>query len=193
MASQRKSVNWCLSLSAVLMLTSGCASIRPDIDYNPEQDFRQYNNYSWQPTNKDAENTLGNDLVRSRIISAIENGLAAKGYQKVTIDSEVDFLLSYHLSVETKFNVSTIHSGTGHYPWGSRYGYGYGGGVSHSDTIIREYKAGTLVIDIVDKNDNKLAWRGAAQSRLTKNISPEERTEKINKVVNAILDEFPPL
>lgn len=190
MLTMRTRVMWSAPLTAALILSAGCASIRPDIDYDPEKDFRQYNNYSWLVEKKEVNNQIRNDLLNERIKNAIENGLARKGYQKVSGDAETDFLLTYHLSIETKVDVSTINTGWGYHPGGSRYGYG---GISHSDTIVREYKAGTLVIDIVDKSDNMLAWRGAAQSRLKKNIPPEERTERINKVVNAILDEFPPL
>lgn len=194
MLSKQTTTNLCLSFSAALIFTAGCASIRPDIDYNPEQDFRQYHNYSWLVTNKDSIDKLINDLANERIVNAIENGLASRGYHKLSTDAEADFVVAYHLSVEKKFDINTVHTDMGYSPWGPSYGYRYGfGGVSQSNTTVREYKAGTLIIDIINKSDNKLAWRGTAQSRLKKNISPQERTQKINDVVNAILDEFPPL
>jgi hypothetical protein len=180
-----------LAFSLTVLLIPGCATIRPDIDYDPKQDFNKLNSYAWLPIADSSDNNPGkirNDLLHDRIQGAIERELAAKGYEKTASVESADFGINYLINIETKIDVSTIHTGWAYSPGG----YFYGSGISHSDTVVREYKAGTLIIDIVNSED-KLVWRGSAQSRIKNNISPQERSEKINQVVKGILQEFPPL
>ena len=69
---------------------------------------------------------------------------------------------------------------------------GYGMGASSTQTTVSHYKQGTLMIDIIDPTNDKLVWRGTADGRLSKNMKPEERRESLQKVINKILENFPP-
>jgi hypothetical protein len=113
-------------------------------------------------------------------MAAIDNELAAKGYRKAT-SGQPDILVNYYVTTEKKMNVDTYYTGWGYYGW-------YGG----TQTTVRQWTEGTLIIDFVDTADMDLAWRGWAQGELQPNLSPEERTRRVNKVVQGILQRYPP-
>ena len=72
---------------------------------------------------------------------------------------------------------------------GFGYGYSYyGGGPGHNGTGT-PYTKGTLVIDILDAKTDELVWRGSAVNRMS---DPTYDAKEINKVVEKILEEFPP-
>ena len=61
----------------------------------------------------------------------------------------------------------------------------------HTQTRLREREVGTLLIDVLDRQ-RSLIWRGSTSSRVRRNQGPEERQERIDTAVNAILNQFPP-
>jgi hypothetical protein len=65
-------------------------------------------------------------------------------------------------------------------------------GVVGFDTTVQQYDEGTLVIDIANSANDRLLWRGWGSQRLRRNPSPEQTTERINRVVSQILGQFPP-
>ncbi|MCG8538261.1 MAG: DUF4136 domain-containing protein, partial [Pseudomonadales bacterium] len=58
------------------------------------------------------------------------------------------------------------------------------------------YTEGTLIIDVIDPENNQLKWRGTTKSRITTSqadsLTVDERTEKVNAAVGAIMLEYPP-
>jgi hypothetical protein len=49
------------------------------------------------------------------------------------------------------------------------------------------FEAGTLVIDIIDNKNNKLVKRNYGTETIIRNLAPEERAERIQEVVDRIL------
>jgi hypothetical protein len=64
--------------------------------------------------------------------------------------------------------------------------------MGYSETYVREYTEGTLVLDLVDGEKGELAWRGTAQAEVTQTQDPEKRQQRIRKAVAEILQQFPP-
>ena len=134
---------------------------------------------------------MNNPLVSSRIEAAVDETLAAKGYTKASAAS-ADFMVGYHAALEGKVDVQTVDRYYG-YGYGGWYGrYGRGGGAVVSNTHVREYNEGTLIIDVVDKSSNELVWRGAAQAEAHQDVSPQERQARVTDAIEAILEDFPP-
>jgi hypothetical protein len=57
---------------------------------------------------------------------------------------------------------------------------------------VRNYKEGTIVIEIVDFRTNQMIWQGAAAGALTGLENPEDANEVVPKAVRDILAKFPP-
>ena len=169
-----------LALSA-----TACSSVRYNNDFDPALDFRTFSTYAWLEAADPSQANRGVDeLTNRRMVAAIDNELAAKGYTKAT-SGQPDILVNYYVTTEKKINVDTYYTGWGYSGW---YGGMYGG----TQTSVRQWTEGTLVIDFIDTAEKDLAWRGWAQGELQPNLTPEERTRRINKVVAGILKQYPP-
>jgi hypothetical protein len=82
---------------------------------------------------------------------------------------------------------------------GVYYGRGYRGrrggvytGWGGSAVDVRQYTEGTLIIDILEPNGERLVWRGTGTTRLREEKDPQKRIQKINAGVEKILAQFPP-
>ncbi len=168
------------------LVLAACASVPVSTDYDPAFDFRPYRSFAWleekQPLTGDLR--LDNPLLDQRLREAIERTLIARGYKKS--GGAADFVVGYHLSLTQRYDVSTLQSHYGYGPGWNRVGYG------PADTIVTEYEEGTLVIDVVDRAADRLVWRGQAYGRVRESTTPEEREQRVNRVVESILADFPP-
>jgi len=89
-------------------LAGGCATISVSSDYDPNAHFAGLETYDWagpQPITGDPR--LDSDILHSRIRSAVERELAAKGYHKIS-GGNPDFKVAYHVGLEEKLDVTTF-------------------------------------------------------------------------------------
>lgn len=178
-----------LLIIAALSLVA-CGGIPVSTDYDTARQFSQLSTYAWMTPKEKLiiDPLVDNDLTNKRVERAVESQLAARGFQKAIGGQSADFLVTYHVSAETKQTVSNFHGHYGYYPcW--RGCYSYGG--LHSDVYTREYKEGTFMIDVIDPASSELIWRGISGRRLSSK-TPQERDAFIRETVAAILAEFPP-
>jgi hypothetical protein len=160
-----------IALAAALLFT-GCSSVHVESDYDREVDFSKYNSFRWIPHVKGTEeNPLMNDpLIEGHVKSAVNAELAKKGFTKLE-EGHPDFLVAYYFTARNRVDV-THH-----------YGYWY------PHTSVYKYKEGTLIIDIVDRVDRQLIWRGWATDAL------EDRSrlkDQIDHAIEKLMKQFPP-
>ena len=187
---------------ALLTMLSACAPITVDWNYDPGANFAGLRTFAWapDPQKKTGDPRVDNPLVDKNIRHAVENQLAAQGYQKSTTGSP-DFWVSYHAAVEDELDVTVVEEYQGYSSPGrwNRPGTAYRApyrtrpGAARIETRVEtyEYAKGTLILDIVDPAQKQLIWRGSAQSEI-QTASQEKKLEKLNKAVAKILSNFPP-
>jgi hypothetical protein len=73
--------------------------------------------------------------------------------------------------------------------WGRR-GW-WGGGYWGDNLDVRQYREGTLSIDVFDAKSHRPVWHGWAKKELNRN-DIEHSEEPIRKAVAAVLAKFPP-
>lgn len=175
-------------LLLVALMALGCApSIRVNSDFDPTTDFATFSSWSWvvdAPAMPDGANTL----TRDRIGSAIERTLAAKGYRQDATNPSfrVGFAVSTQDNVRVRTQPTTVHTTT----WrGTRGRYM---GWSGSTVDVQQFTEGTLIIDVVQPDGERLIWRGTGTTRLSEQRTPEQRIALINDAVSRILAQFPP-
>lgn len=61
-----------------------------------------------------------------------------------------------------------------------------------TQTTVREYEVGTLIIDLVDNKTTKLIWRGSVADTIRDKNTPEERVQIINQAVGSVMANYPP-
>ena len=175
-----------LAAAAACFLFTGCSQYDINYDYDVESDFAAYRTYSWIPItiNEGSTNAAtaaqSNTLLDSRIRSAVNTNMTAKGFTKN--DENPDILVVYHTGMQNKVDVTD-------------YGYTYAGsywGWAGNDVDVYSYTEGTLLVDLVDAKTKKLAWRGSASGVVEPGNSPEKITENINSVVEQIFANYPP-
>jgi hypothetical protein len=158
-------------LTAALMVavSLGCSPYSIKSDFDSEANYAGYRSFAMYER---SDLKTQAPLVYKRIARAITREMEAKGNQEVP-SNQADLLIAVHGS--TKRKVETI-SYTHRHSW--------------SAVQVHEYKEGTLVIDIVDRQADELIWRGTANGVLRNN--PGEDDQKVAEVVSAILAKYPP-
>lgn len=185
-ASRSAGMTWSLVSLLFTLLAGGCTTIPVSVDFDPSVSFSEFGSFAFlpDPPAQGSATQLHNGLVDGRVQHAIRQELTARGFEELAAD-KADILVSHHIGTERGFDVRTVQT-THRY---NRRGWSMSGG---SQTTVREYERGTLLIDILLPADRTLVWRGSASGRLRETSDPAKREQRINDVVARILDRFPP-
>jgi Domain of unknown function (DUF4136) len=170
---------------AVLLTPALAMAQKVSYDYDKTANFASFKTYAHKEGTK-----VGQPLIDERIVAAIDAQLAAKGLTKD--DSNPDVVVVYHIAFDKQKDISTFSSGYGggYGPYG--YGWGGGWGTGTTTTQVRDILIGTLVIDLADAKQNKLAWRGMGVKEVNTQANPEKRDKSINNAVKKIFKNYPP-
>lgn len=180
-------------LAPALAAAIACSGISVNTDYDPAYDYSKLRSYHWysEGSGQTGDPRIDNTLVQQRIHRAVDYQLSRRGFRRAEAPRAADFLVAYNVITEKQLEAQTYHTGYGGYR-GGYYGRGGGIGVGVSQTEIREYEVGTLLLDFVDPKTKALLWRGEAKARLDPNQTPERRDALVNEAVSKLLDQFPP-
>lgn len=176
-------------MAAGATLLTGCATtLQARSDHDASQDFSRYRTYTWmadQPMIVPPDGVAGvSPLNRKRIEEAIENTLAARGFQKAADRATADFVIAYSVGARDRIEARSFpapYAGIWH--WGRRY---YG-----QEVDVDAYREGTLAIDVFDGRTHQPVWHGWATKRITEE-DVRHASERIPEAVTAILARFPP-
>ena len=174
-----------LARALALLLLCACApAIKVTQDWDPSAKLDALRTWAWQPgfPRATGDPRLDSELLNARIKSALESGLAAKGFTAAPSPERADFSVAYHLALAEKLDARTVYRGYG------PYGGWYGG----ATTYVDQYEVGVLLVDFIDPKAKTVIWRGAAQSRVNESRDPEERQALIQAAVDKLLAQFPP-
>lgn len=164
-------------------MTFGCSTLDIKFNYNPTTDFTRLQTFDWLPVPENAEIKK---LDVDRIKNAVNSQLEAKGLRMSSQDPH--FLIAMHVGKEEKIEVIE---------WGYSYGpvdsYWYKGAWKPGDISIYQYEEGTLVLDFVDPKTKEMIWRSVAKAEIRPGKTPEKQEQKINKAIQKILENFPPM
>jgi len=167
----------------VLLMLAACSPVTVRTDHDTSADFSHLRTYGWlqKPSDLPRDPRIDNDLLDSRVHSAVNDELNSKGFSEAP---NPDFRVTYHVMLQSKLDVQSFPVA---------YGYGLGRvGAMSTDVRVSEYEVGTLLLDVVDSGTNELVWRGSAQARIDPNRTAQERTKLIREAVHDMLKRFPP-
>jgi hypothetical protein len=164
-----------LTLILLLVLAS-CSSVRVNYDYDNKANFNSYKTYAYLKSAVDKVEI--SDLDKKRILHAIDEALATKGFSKSeTPDVLVSIFTKESQRVDVYNNVG-FGWGFGWSPWGMGY------------SNVYTTPEGTLFIDLIDAKTKELIWQGEGTGYLTKNA--DEKEVRIKEFVDKILAQYPP-
>jgi hypothetical protein len=180
----RAQIGW---LASAALAVSSCASLQVGSDYDKSASFTGYHYFTiMQREHSDVHNPL----VATRTEDAIRRELVDKGYAQASDPARADFTVDFTIGSKERTDINSYpapYSGLG---WG--WGPGWWGSAYWGNYVdVRQYRQGTLSIDIFDARSHRPVWHGWAKKELSrKDIQHSE--EPIRKAVNAVLAEFPP-
>ena len=167
-----------LGMVMLLALTS-CGTVSVSSDYDRGVNFVQYKTFAFHE--KGLKDLKMNDLDKRRVVGAIQKNLENKGLQITSNESTADIIINIAAKTENHVNIMPWYD-----PWWGAWGpYGYWGAPA-----VREYKDGTLIIDLVDRKNNTLVWQGIGYGLDLYRIT--DKAERIPKAVEEILSKYPP-
>lgn len=153
-----------ISLLALLLPAPFAA---PQVDWDRSIDFSRYETFGFR------EGTPANRLTQDRIESALRDALAEKGLSE---SDQPDLWVVTHASVS---NETWIRSGsTGYGGWGS------------TSLNVSNIPVGTLMIDLVDRDDDELVWRGVTSGSVKS--TPAKSEKQIRKKISKLFRKYPP-
>lgn len=167
-----------LLLFAVIM--TSCSTVRVASDYDQQANFNEYNTYAFFKPGIDRADI--SDLDKKRILRAIEDEMAAKGFTK---SEDPDLLVS--IFTKTKENINIYQN--------NMMGWGYGWGWNPwfwgaGPNTVNTTSEGTLYIDFIDAEEKELVWQGMGSAALAKDV--DKKQKRINEIVRKMLKEYPP-
>lgn len=215
MKTRLKQLNVAL-LCLMSLLVTGCGDkIHVETEYSKATHFDEFKYYRWhqakEPEGTTAQAKKGKDkdidpLLDSNIRFIIEQQLAKKGLVKRE-KGVVDFLVNYSVSAKNQVDVENQKVYDGYsttYQSVGGYGYGYAGGYYRgvavtmdvqpvNETMVDRYVQGSITLDFIEPDNNKLIWRARGDKRLPyDHPNQKQRDELINKAVGKLLAKFPP-
>jgi hypothetical protein len=165
---------WLLTLILVVLATSSFAQ-KIKVGYDKSANFSKYKTYTW--AKPDAPITR--PLLYQNVVGQIDDELKAKGLQRTDKDGDLTVIaaggmgLGYNMPPALGMNVA------------------YWSGEEDPQVLTAPMVAeGTLILQFVDRSENKLIWRGT----VTENLDPEmaKSLPRIEKAISKLLKAYPP-
>jgi len=189
-----KTCNLILSLVIVFVLNS-CLAYDISSDRDNNADFGKYKTFAWYAKDPQAlkNDQFDNQIIESNIKNYVSAELKKRG-MRVDLDNP-DILFDYDLMVQKK--VDQVQTPVYAHPYNYGYynpyrpllnPYVYPSTFVGYQTQDIPYKEGTLTISVVEKNSNKLVWRGWSVGTLTNGQTYES---DLQSDIHAIFRQFP--
>jgi hypothetical protein len=164
-----------VSIAMLFVLTAASFAQQVKTDYDRTANFAQYKTYSWQDVK------TKDPLWVDRIKSDVDAALTAKGWKQVPSGGNISLVATEVTTTQQSLN--TYYNSFG----GGRR---FGGGFAESTTTPEVYKVGTLVLDMMDAQTNKLVWRGSSSDALSN--KSDKNIKNLDKGVQKMFKNFPP-
>lgn len=175
----------------------GCGP-KVNTDKKTAKDLDSFSSYAFLPNQDTIKTTeYDNRYVNEIVIDEINENMQDLDYR---LDrNQPDLLVYYHLMMdeEVAVDASPVYTNYSYYrpgyyvgPYYRNYAYNNYFTIPRiAGSTIQQipYKEGTIVIDLIDRRNNEILWRGRANDVVT----PNNLEEELREYVNAIFAQFP--
>ena len=164
----------CLALVALAL---GCG-VRVAVETDESARHAAWKDWSWLARPPVARGDTEYAAIDERVHKAFEREMKMRGFREVERERP-DFLVTFYAAVSKPITPKQLDYAAGN-PASERSGLNSAG----------VYEQGTLIVDLLDAKTGKLAWRGAGRHVFDPKQTPEERRERIDDAVAAVVGEF---
>jgi uncharacterized protein DUF4136 len=201
--------SWLIVISILFcgLLLAGCDDY-VQITRDPDVPIHKLATWAWRPATEQAkardsrpvvsrdvvshgetmvrDTSADNEAVRKRVKTAIEQTLAAKGFNQISDPQAADFLVDYHFAVERRSaTVPVGYPGVVCGPFGCWDSWGWGP-VGYEHIRFRE---GTIVFDFIQQSTKHLVYRAVGEKRVHYNTFTLTQGD-INGLVHHLLKDL---
>ncbi|MGN6394437.1 MAG: DUF4136 domain-containing protein [Mucilaginibacter sp.] len=175
----------------------GCGSYQYYAIQSDKASFNKYRTFAWLPVPDSSRNY--NDIADEKIKDEVTAGLEKRGLSLQT--GEPDLLVRYTIQVKDRtrtYNYPTYVYRPGVAYVGvarNRYGRYFYYSIARpfpvyvgTDIVEATYKEGTLIIDLIERKNHQVIWRGYGVGDVD---NPERAINDIPEVVENILKKLP--
>ena len=166
-----------LGLAALTMGITSCSPFQVKSDYAETANFNNFKTYKLR-----IDELKLNDLDKDRVLNEVSKQLQSKG---LSVSDNPDLIINIKANHK---QVTDIQSSRPYGMWGWGGPYGWGGGFGR--TWTNNYNSGTLILDMIDANTQKLVWQGTGSGISVD--SPKQKQKQIPEIVSDILANYPP-
>jgi len=149
----------------------------PKVDFNKYKTYQVYGlNVTTIPEFEPKKESI------NFLISEIGKQMAARGYQKVKEKPDLILNIGVVISAEQKtrqtdIRDAPIYIGQRNYHWESE------------EIVVQNYNAGTVILDIVESENNKLIWQAVSKGMISGSI--DTNLSRITKAVKKMYNKYP--
>ena len=186
MQVSRHFTGWMVGVFALLL--AGCAT-GPKItsEADPEANFGKYRTFAFYAPlalEKEGYATPTTD----RIKAAARAQMEARGY--IYSSERPDLWVNLNAYMQKRTDVTTIPTVDYAYYYSYRARGYFAVPYWRDRTDVHEYTEGTMNVDLVDRESNRLVWEGIAVGRIAR-LKPEERAARIDATMAEIFARYP--
>jgi hypothetical protein len=171
-------------LLLLAVAAASCSPLNVSYDYDRNTNFNAYKTYNYDD-NMEGIDTITYPFFKDRAIRAIDREMKERGYTK---SKNPDVLVDLHIKRDERENATaSTNDPVGLWPWR----FGYASGFSTTRINYEDYVEGTLFVNIVDTEKEKIVWQGRATKTLEEDLTPEQREKNVNSAIDEIFDNYP--
>lgn len=176
------------ALAALVLLTACATGPRISTEADPEADFSRYRSFAfYAPLAIEKEGY--SSAASERMKAAARAEMEARGY--VFSTDRPDLWVNINAYTQQRTDVSTMPSVDYAYYYSYRSRGYYVVPYWRDRTDVYRYTEGTLNVDLVDAQRNRLVWEGIAVGRVSRTRDPAERDARINSTMADIFAQYP--
>lgn len=167
---------------------AGCAS-GPEVraDYDKAADFGKYRTYGFME-HTGTDTGSARSLATQTLQAAAAREMEARGYTK---SDTPDLVLNFKGKVEEKTDIQSTPAPYYGPTWGYRGYYGAAwGGYGGTEVTTRRYNVGTIVMDVVDREQRQVVYQGGIEGVVTKEMQ-KDRQATLTAAVRQIFAKYP--
>jgi hypothetical protein len=177
-----------VAVVALALLAAGCAS-GPEVrgDYDPAVDFSRFRTFGFV-AHAGTDTTDARSITTLMLQNAATREMKSRGYLP---GENPDLLLNFTGRLEERVDIESRPAPTMGPSWGYRGWAGSPwGGWGGTEVTTRRTNVGTLVIDIVDRENRQAVFQGSIQGTVSNDMM-RNREQSISNAVAQIFTKFP--
>ncbi len=172
------------------LLIAGCSTVKVQTEGKvPSDPAKIKATFSWldkaSPSN---DIRVNNNEIDRMVRNSVEKHLATRGYVRVEPD-QADYLLSWFGNITDEVKELSLSS------FYRRNGYtGMIGSMPEKvedGKVKKVFSRGTLILDVMDRETQKVIWRGTATNTIQENMSKGRKAQYVDASIKKILEDLP--